>query len=471
MWFLRDESGEKVSEFFPSQAKLAMHMQMTPQTLQRAIKKGKNVFQFLGQEVRVVQETIPHFAIFDFPPSENPIETFEWISEVAKWLKVPNQTVYAAVKRGDETKVKNKEGTVFWLKKLEVTLSSVPAPRKNLSQEVVPPVPAPRKNLSQEVVPPVPAPRKNLSQEVVPPVPAPRKNLSQEVVPPVPAPRKNLSQEVVPPVPAPRKNLSQEVVPPVPAPRKNLSQEVVPPVPAPRKNLSQEVVPPVPAPRKNLSQEVVPPVPAPRKNLPVPAWLQNFPQLSQNLPQVLQLLQVLQQGPLEQNLLLPLLQQQGQGTSPAVLEKKLFMPPLKHEIPVTPPIPWAVADVLKGGKKHPFSPPPTFAFTLFVSPKTVAKFIKAGLQGKMFLQGSKKKQIIVWNEKLTYVPDLIKEIIVFYIRSKLFADEEASKFFKNIIKEYTKNVNLFFNPKTRVSYRCVGSLKGLKDEFIHNVVN
>ena len=364
-------------------------MQMTPQTLQRAIKKGKNVFQFLGQEVRVVQETIPHFAIFDFPPSENPIETFEWISEVAKWLKVPNQTVYAAVKRGDETKVKNKEGTVFWLKKLEVTLSPVPAPRKNL------------------------------------------------------------------PVPAPRKNLSREVVPPVPAPRKNLSQEVVPPVPAPRKNLS----------RKNLSREVVP------EGSVVPAWLQNFPQLSQNLPQVLQLLQVLQQGPLEQNLLLSLLQQQGQGTSPAVLEKKLFMPPLKHEIPVTPPIPWAVADVLKGGNKHPFSPPSTFEFTLFVSPKTVAQFIKAGLQGKMFVQGPKTKKIMFWNDKLIYVPDLIREIIVFYIRSKMFTDEELSKFFKNRIVEYTENVNLFFNPKTRVSPRCLGSLKGLKDEFIHNVVN
>ena len=388
MWFLRDESGEKVSEFFPSQAKLAVHMQMTPQTLQRAIKKGKNVFQFLGQEVRVVQETIPHFAIFDFPPSENPIETFEWISEVAKWLKVPNQTVYAAVKRGDETKVKNKEG-VFWLKKLEVTLSP---------------------------------------------------------------------QEVSP-APAPRKNLSREVVPPVPAPRKNLSQEVVP-VPAPRKNL------PVPTPRKNLSREVVPEGPA-----ALPAWLQNFPQLSQNLPQVLQLLQVLQQGPLEQNLLLPLLQQQGQGTSPAVLEKKLFMPPLKHEIPVTPPIPWAVAAVLKEGNKHPFTPPPTFAFTLFVSPKTVAQFIRDGLQGKMFVQGSKTKKIMFWNDKLIYVPDLIKEIIVFYIRSKMFTDEELSKFFQNIIEDYTENINLFFNPKTRVSCRCVGSLKGLRDEFICNVVN
>ena len=421
MWFLRDESGEKVSEFFPSQAKLAVHMQMTPQTLQRAIKKGKNVFQFRGQKVKVVQETIPQFAIFDFPPSENPIETFEWVSEVAKWLKVPNQTVYAAVKRGNETKVKNKEG-VFWLKKLEVTLSP------------------------QEMVPP--APRKNLSQEVVPPAPAPRKNLSQEVVP-VPAPRKNL------PVPTPRKNLSQEVVPPAPAPRKNLSQEVVP-VPAPRKNL------PVPTPRKNLSREVVPEGPA-----ALPAWLQNFPQLAQNLPQVLQLLQVLQQGPLEQNLLLPLLQQQGQSP-PAVLKQKLFMPPLKQEISVTPPIPWAVAAVLKEGKKHPFSPTETLKMTTFISPKTVAQFIKAGLQGKMFVQGPKTKKLMLWNEKMIYVPDLIKEIFVFYIRSQMFTNEKLSKFWIQKIEEYTE---LPPKPKNWVSCRCLGSAKGLKEQFVYDVAN
>ena len=99
----------------------------------------------------MVQQTIPQFAVFDFPPSENPIETFELVSEVAKWLQVPNQTVYAAVKRGDETKgtggkgrrtgsrVKNKEGKVFLLKKLgaesgvecsapEISFPSLPQP-------------------------------------------------------------------------------------------------------------------------------------------------------------------------------------------------------------------------------------------------------------------------------------------------------------------------------------------------------
>ena len=399
MWFLRDASGDKISEFFPSQAKLAVHMQMTPQSLQKAVRKGKNVFQFHGQEVRVVQQTIPQFAVFDFPPRENPLETFELVSEVAKWLKVPAQTVYAAVKRGKETKVKNKEGGVFWLKKLE----------------------------KEPVAPEVTSPPEGAK----PPVPAPRK-LSPEV-----ASR---------PVPAPRK-LSPE-------------KPVAPEVTSPPEAASR----PVPAPRKNLVQEIVPATP------PVPAWLQNFPQLSQNLPQVLQLLQVLQNPALGQNLLLPLLQQQGQGTSPVVLEQKLALPPLAHEIPVTPPIPWAVAEVLKGGNKHPFFPPPTFTLTLFVSPKTVAQFIRSAMRGKMSVQGAKTKKLMLWDNRLIYAPDLIKEFIVFYIREKMFENEKASEFLKQIISDYVYS-DLFMSPKTAANTKCLGSVKRLKDEFVCNVTN
>ena len=392
MWFLRDASGEKVSEFFPSQAKLAVHMQMTPQTLQRAIRKGKNVFQFRGQEVKVVQQTIPHFAFFDFPPSGNPIETFEWVSEVAKWLKVPNQTVYAAAKRGDETKVKNKEGAVFWLKKLEVTLPPVSSP-----------------------------------------------------------------------VPAP-----QKVVPPVPAPRKLSPQKVVPPVPAPRK-LS---LPPVPAPRKKLSQEVVPVTPQ------VPAWLQNFPQLLQNLPQVLQLMQVLQQNQdtsssppdLGVNFLLPLLQQQGQGTSPSCLVQNLVVPPFQQEISVTPPIPWAVADVLKEGNRHPFNPRKKLEMMTFLSEKTLAEFIRSGLQGKMFVQGAKTKKIMLWNEKLIYVPDLIKQILVFYIRSQILTNEKVSEWFKEKVKEYVYSDELY-NPKNWIKSRLLADTHSLNEKFVYNVTN
>ena len=379
MWFLRDASGDKVSEFFPSQAKLAVHMQMAPQSLQKAVRKGKNVFQFHGQEVRVVQQTIPQFAVFDFPPSENPLETFEWVAEAANWLKVPAQTVYAAIKRGKETKVKNKEGGVFWLKKLE---------------------------------------------EVAPPEKAP-------------APESEISK-----VPAPESEISKfKIQNPAPAPA---------PAPAPESEISKFKI-------QN---------PAPASGQEVPAWLQNFPQLFQNLPQILQLLQVLQNPELGQNLLLPLLQ----GTSPVVLEQKLALPPLTHEIPVEPPIPWAVAKVLKGGNNHPFSPPPTFTLTVFVSAKTVAQFIKSAMRGKMCVQGAKTKKLMLWDDKLIYVPDLIKEFIVFYFRAKMYENEKASKFIEQEIVNYV-NSDLMLSPKTAMDLKSFLHVRKLRDEFVCNVTN
>ena len=369
MWFLRDASGDKVSEFFPSQAKLAVHMQMAPQTLQKAVRKGKNVFQFHGQEVRVVQQTIPQFAVFDFPPSENPIVTFEWIAEAANWLKVPAQTVYAAIKRGKETKVKNKEGGVFWLKKLE------------------------------------------------------------EVAPPEKAS-------------APESEISKV---PAPAPESEISKV---PAPAPESEISKVPAPEGPA--------------APASGQEVPAWLQNFP----NLPQILQLLQVLQNPELGQNLLLPLLQ----GTSPVVLEQKLALPPLAHEIPVEPPIPWAVADVWKRGNNHPFSPQPTFTLTVFVSAKTVAQFIKSAMRGKMCVQGAKTKKLMLWDDKLIYVPDLIKEFIVFYFRAKMYENEEVTEFLKQIISDHV-NSDLMLSPKTAMDLKSFLHVRKLRDEFVCNVTN
>ena len=201
MWFLIDESGEKVSEFFPSQAKLAVFMQMLPQTLNRAIQKGKNVFQFRGQEVTVVQQTIPHFAVFDFPPSENPIETFELIPEVAKWLQVSNQTVHAAIKRGDETKIKNKEGTVFWLTKLEAELGAKNAAVGcSLTPVPQPPVPLPRRKVSSPPIPPVPFPRRKIPPPQSPPVPLPRRKVSS---PPQSPPQFSPEPSPVPPVDTP----------------------------------------------------------------------------------------------------------------------------------------------------------------------------------------------------------------------------------------------------------------------------
>ena len=237
MWFLRDiGSGENVSPDFSSQAKLARFMQILPQTLHKAIQEGRNIFKFRERNVRVGQEKIPQWALYSssgterasggpkgtFGPSETPIETFETMLDLAKWLKVTKQAVYAAINRGLEPQIKNKEGTVFLLRKFE---EGEGGSRKAADSPRPAPVPAPVPALvPAPVTAPVPAPRKkNLPSALrLPPVPAPRKkNLPSALrLPPVPAPRKkNLPSALrLPPVPAPpprKKNLppSREISP------------------------------------------------------------------------------------------------------------------------------------------------------------------------------------------------------------------------------------------------------------------
>ena len=77
---------------------------------------------------------------------------------------------------------------------------------------------------------------------------------------------------------------------------------------------------------------------------------------------------------------------------------------------------------------------------------------------------------MLWDNKLIYVPDLIKEIIVFYIRSQMFENEEGTEFLKQIIADYVNN-DIDLNPKTRVNTKCLGSVKRLKDVFVCNVTN
>ena len=194
MWFLRDiGSGEKVSPDFSSQAKLARFMQILPQTLHKAIQEKRNIFKFRERNVRVVQEKILHWTLSKGTgPSETLIETFETVSDLAKWLKVTTQAVYAAINRGLKHQIKNKEGTVFWLRKFQETAKlekeadevSVSLPQEN--PPPVPPVPAPR----TKKVPPVPAPR----TKKVPPVPAPRTK-KVPPVPPAPVPQNEIEED------------------------------------------------------------------------------------------------------------------------------------------------------------------------------------------------------------------------------------------------------------------------------------
>ena len=155
---------KKSAQIFLPKQSWQKFMQILPQTLNKAVQEGRNSFRFHGKGVKVIQQKIPHFALFDLSSSDTPIETFETVSDVAKWLKVRNQAVYAAINRGLETRLKNKKKEVFLLRKIQETEQIQEKNEKvpvSSAQEKIPPVPLPRKaKAEKEKIPPVPLPRK-----------------------------------------------------------------------------------------------------------------------------------------------------------------------------------------------------------------------------------------------------------------------------------------------------------------------
>ena len=249
---------------------------------------------------------------------KNPIETFELIPEVAKWLQVSNQTVHAAVKRGDETKIKNKEGKVFWLKKLKADDSG----EKNT------------------------------------------------------------------------------------------------PVKCSPTPISQP-------PSQFLSREK--------------KWV---------LRPFLQFLQFLQFLFREEKwVLCPFLQflfrEEKFRIHHSLLQfplprRKVNPPPQFSPEPIDKPaIPPEVAEIIEAGETCPFATSKKIEPTTFLSAEKVARFIKSGI-GKIFLHGPKKNLMFICNDKKVFLPDLVKEIIVFHIRDQMWkdGDRKATEAFTEQVLEY-----------------------------------
>ena len=79
-------------------------------------------------------------------------------------------------------------------------------------------------------------------------------------------------------------------------------------------------------------------------------------------------------------------------------------------------------------EKIPFDTSKEISDDTLDSAKTIAKFIKYGIQGKMFASGPKKNKTVVLDDKIIYVPDLLKEIISSHIKEQMYKDgDEKSK--------------------------------------------
>ena len=172
------------------------------------------------------------------------------------------------------------------------------------------------------------------------------------------------------------------------------------PIPAPRKKV------PIPAPRKKV------PIPAPRKKVPIPAPRKKVPSV-------------------------PVIPPEGLAASVPLPRRKVPLAPPKAspEKIAPPPMPPEVAEIIRAGKTFPFETSKKLEITTFLSAEKLARFIKSGC-GKMFVQGPKKHQTLICNGKMVFLPDLVREIIVFHIRDQMWKDEDGAEAFVKKVCEY-----------------------------------
>ena len=76
---------------------------------------------------------------------------------------------------------------------------------------------------------------------------------------------------------------------------------------------------------------------------------------------------------------------------------------------------------------------------------------------------------MLWNDKLIYIPDLIKEIFVFYIRNQMYTNEKVTETLKQMIYNYAYG-ELPSDSKQWLSCYCLRSAKLMREQYIYDVV-
>ena len=104
---------------------------------------------------------------------------------------------------------------------------------------------------------------------------------------------------------------------------------------------------------------------------------------------------------------------------------------------VSPPPPEEVVEIRNAGQKINFRSSQTLSLETFDSPKSVAAYIRSGLRQRIFWSGPKNRQTVLIGNEEVYLPDLVKEIIVFHIREAFWkeGDYEGMEQWISVIAE------------------------------------
>ena len=131
MWVLKklNQEQELASGKFSSQSKLAEFMGIHPRTLNKALKEGRNSFQFRGEIVSVHQ--LPEFSAHDSSGNQ---KFFEKEAQIVEFFGVSRQTVYLAFKLNQSEKKFKKDGKVWIVKRNFSPEDEVPICKDQRSQ-------------------------------------------------------------------------------------------------------------------------------------------------------------------------------------------------------------------------------------------------------------------------------------------------------------------------------------------------
>ena len=133
MWVLKklNQEQELASGKFSSQSKLAEFMGIHPRTLNKALKEGRNSFQFRGEIVSVHQ--LPEFSAHDSSGNQ---KFFEKEVQIVEFFGVSRQTVYLAFKLNQSEKKFKKDGKVWIVKRNFSPENEVPICKDQRSQSL-----------------------------------------------------------------------------------------------------------------------------------------------------------------------------------------------------------------------------------------------------------------------------------------------------------------------------------------------
>ena len=133
MWVLKklNQEQELASGKFSSQSKLAEFMGIHPRTLNKALKEGRNSFQFRGEIVSVHQ--LPEFSAHDSSGNQ---KFFEKEAQIVEFFGVSRQTVYLAFKLNQSEKKFKKDGKVWIVKRNFSPENEVPICKDQRSQSL-----------------------------------------------------------------------------------------------------------------------------------------------------------------------------------------------------------------------------------------------------------------------------------------------------------------------------------------------